>query len=356
MNLDELRKQIDELDEKLVRLLNERTQIALDIGSLKAGKGDESYAPAREKMVLDRVQALNEGPLPSAAVRAVYREVMSASMALERPTCIAYLGPEATSTHLASRAKFGSSVSYAAHETITDVFSAVEKGTANYGVVPIENSTDGAVTHTLDQCVETPLKICAEIYLPISQYLMSKTPQDQIKRIYSKEEVFGQCRGWLHENMPGVEHLPVSSTAKAAEIAAEETGAAALASSVAAEMYGLDVLAKDVQDLGGNTTRFLVLGKSYGQPTGNDKTSVFFAVKHKAGALYGALEAFKNFNLNMTKIESRPSRTKAWEYFFFVDFEGHADDSNSKEALAHLSEHCTIMTVLGSYPNAMGAE
>lgn len=352
MNLDDLRKRIDALDEQLVKLLNERTRIVLEIGKLKQSAGEEVYVPAREKKVLERVVELNPGPLPPESVQAIYREIMSASLSLEHKVVIAYLGPPATFTHQAARTRFGGSVQYAGCETISDVFSAVEKRSADYGVVPIENSTDGAVTHTLDQFADTPLKICAEIYLPISHSLLSAVPRERIKRIYSKPEVFGQCRRWLHENLPGVEMISASSTARAAEMASREPDSAALASSLAAELYGLNILEENVQDLGGNTTRFLVIGKSYGKPTGHDKTSVFFAVKHRVGALYEALSAFRKCDINMTKIESRPSKTKAWEYYFFVDIEGHANDEHVQKSLAEMQEHCTLMTVLGSYPKA----
>jgi chorismate mutase/prephenate dehydratase len=352
MDLDALRKEIDQLDAELVRLLNERLKHAQQIGELKAKGDGEVYVPAREKAVLDRVRSLNKGPLPALALQSIYREIMSASLALERDVRVAYLGPQATFTHQAARSRFGSSVEYVHCETITDVFSEVQKGGSDYGVVPIENSTDGAVTHTLDLFVHTPLRICAEIYLSISQHLMGKGSRKDVKRVYSKGEVFGQCRLWLHENMPGVELVPVSSTARAAERAAGETDSAAIASSLAAELYGLEVLDSDIQDLGGNMTRFLVLAKTYGGPSGDDKTSLFFTVRHKAGALYEGLEAFKRCGINMTKIESRPSKAKAWEYYFFVDIEGHADDPHVKEALAQLEEHCLLLRVLGSYPNA----
>ena len=352
MSVDELRKKVDELDAELVKRLNERTRIALEIGKAKDRRQEDGYAPAREKAVLDRVTGLNKGPLPESAVRSIYREIMSASLALERGTVIAYLGPPATFTHQAARSRFGGSVSYEPCETISDVFAVVQKKSADYGVVPIENSTDGAVTHTLDQFTDTPLKICAEIYLPISHNLLAKGPKEQIKRLYSKPEVFGQCRRWLHENMPGVELVSSSSTARAAETAAREPGSGALASALTADLYGLDLLEQDIQDLGGNTTRFLVIGPRCGPPTGQDKTSLFFGVKHRVGALYHALGAFMKNQINMTKIESRPSKTKAWEYYFFVDIEGHADDPPVKQALQDLAEHCTLMTVLGSYPKA----
>jgi chorismate mutase/prephenate dehydratase len=219
-------------------------------------------------------------------------------------------------------------------------------------VVPIENSTDGAVTHTLDELVDTPLKICAEIYLPISQHLMVKNGAVKVRKIYSKAEVFSQCRRWLHHHMRGVELIPTSSTARAAEIASREAGAAALASSLAAELYGLQIRGRDVQDESDNTTRFLVIGKSCGQPTGHDKTSIYLSLKDRVGALHDALASFKKNKINMSKIESRPSKTKSWEYYFFVDLDGHADNAPVGQALRALARQCAHMTILGSYPKA----
>ena len=356
MNLDKLRKKVDALDKQLVGLLNDRTKVAVQIGKFKKEKGEEIYVPAREKAVMEKIAAVNTGPLPDEALQAIYREIMSASLVLEHPFKIAYLGPQATFTHEAARSRFGTSVDYVSGETITDVFTLVQKRGALYGVVPIENSTEGAVTHTLDQFADTPLKICAEIYLPISLHLMAKVERKQIKRIYSKAEVFGQCRRWLHGHMPGVDTIAVSSTARAAEMTARETDSGALAGALAAELYGLKLLARDVQDLSGNVTRFLVIGKQYGKPTGDDKTSLFFAVRDKVGALHDALATLKKFNVNMTKIESRPSRSKAWEYYFFVDVEGHAADPHLQQALEGMAEHCTLLNVLGAYPKAKGRE
>ncbi len=356
MDLNALRKRIDDLDSHLVRLLNERTQVAVEIGQAKAVEQAEIYAPAREKEVFQRLEALNAGPLKKDSLQAIYREIMSASLSLEQKVRIAFLGPEATFTHQAARAQFGASVEYVAVDTITEVFASVQARKALYGVVPIENSTEGAVTHTLDEFMSTPLKICAEIYLPIAQNLLAACPLDKIQRVYSHPNVFGQCRRWLHENLPGVQMIPVSSTTRAAELAKTEPNSAAMASALAGELYGLNRLAANIQDSGVNTTRFLVVAREYGPPTGQDKTSIFFGVKHKVGALYDALSAFKKYNLNMTKIESRPSKAKVWEYYFFVDFEGHAAEEVAQKALAELSEHCTLMTVLGSYPMAKGEE
>lgn len=352
MSLDTIRKKIDSVDAKLVTLLNERTRYALEIGKLKKKDGKSVYVPAREKQVLSRVCKLNNGPLGDKSVRAIYREIMSAALALEKNLKVAYMGPPSTFSHQAARSRFGGSVDYLSCETISDVFDTVEKQMADYGVVPVENSTEGAVTYTLDRMTETSLKICAELFLPVSQNLLARVSRQAIKKLYSHPQVLGQCRQWLQREMAGVDLIPVASTARAAELAAKEEGAGALASSLAAEIYGLNILESDVQDMSGNTTRFLVIGHSQNQPTGDDKTSLLLAIQHKAGTLYGALESFKKFGLNLTKIESRPSRGKRWEYFFFVDVEGHAEDKQVKRALRDLSRHCSLMTVLGSYPKA----
>ncbi len=336
MDLKKLRQEIDRLDARLVELLSRRARVALRIGEAKRSPAALlTFRPG--KKVLENVRHLNRGPLPAEALMAIYREIMSASIALEQPVRVAYLGPVATFTHQAARNRFGAGVQYLPCEMIGDIFNAVQTRQADYGVAPVENSIEGAVTHTLDELAGSPLKICAEIYLRISHHLMATRPERRhILRIYSKDQVFGQCRNWLRINMPGVELAPVSSTARAAEMSAREKNTAALASLLAAEMYGLRVLARNVQDSGANTTRFLVLGSEFGAPTGNDKTSVLFSVKHRAGALHRALAVFKHYNINMTKIESRPSRQKAWEYLFFVDIEGHAAEPQVRRALNDL--------------------
>ncbi|MBC8206042.1 MAG: prephenate dehydratase [Kiritimatiellales bacterium] len=354
MSLDKLRKQIDKLDAKLIELLNERVSVALEIGKTKKEQGGEIYVPSREKAVFERISQLNEGgPLPDKSARAIYREIMSAALALESNLKIAYLGPPATFTHQAARSKFGASVEYHPAGSIADVFAAVENGNADYGVVPIENSTEGAVTHTFDQFTGTTLKICAEIYLPISLCLMASVPREKVSRICSKQEALGQCRRWLNANMSGIEFEAVNSTTLAAEMAST-SDCAAVASKFAAELYNLDILAENIQDVRGNTTRFLVIGRTCSEPTGEDKTSIYFGIKDKVGALHDTLDTLKNNGINMTKIESRPSGDKVWEYVFFVDFEGHADSPNVKKALEEMEEHCAILNVLGSYPKASG--
>ncbi|MCM8790858.1 MAG: prephenate dehydratase [Candidatus Omnitrophica bacterium] len=351
MDLKKLRKKVDEIDSQILKLLNKRAGIILDIGKIKKRSKDSAYVPEREKDVYEKAVSRNKGPLPNDSVRAIFREIMSASLRLEKPLKIAYLGPEFTFTHLASMKKFGSSVSYTSCDTITDVFSEVEKGRADYGVVPIENSIDGAITHTLDMFIDSDLKICSEIYLEVSHNLLSReTDKRRIKRVYSKSQVFGQCRLWLEANLPRVELVEVSSTAKAAEIASKEAGAACIASELAAKKYNLKTLYRSIEDSVHNVTRFLVIGKTEARPTKHDKTSIMFSVKDRAGALHDMLVPFKRHGINMTKIESRPSRMRAWEYYFFVDLEGHYHDAKVAKPLAELKKSATYMKILGSYP------
>lgn len=349
--LEHLRGKIDEIDTKLVALLNERTKHVLEIGKLKHAHGGEIYAPDREDAVLKRVAGKNQGPLTEDHLRAIYREVMSSALHLEKPLAVAYFGPAGTFTHMAALQKFGASLRYEAMPRVSDVFNEVAKGRADYGVVPIENSTEGAVTHTYDMFVDSDLKICAQIVSPIRHNLLANVPREQIKKLYSHPQVFAQARQWITLNMPHAELIEVSSTARAAEIARGEPGAGALATSLAAEMYGLAILDEDIQDLSANATRFLVIGRKYPGPTGNDKTSLMFAVQDKVGALHDCIASFKKFKINMTKIESRPSRKKAWEYFFFVDVLGHCEDACVKKALAELAKHTMFVKILGSYPN-----
>lgn len=352
--LQQLRNKIDEIDTKLVRLLNERTKLVLDIGKVKHTSGGEIYAPDREEAVLRRIVEKGNGPLPADSLRAIYREVMSASLALEKPLVIAYLGPEATYSHMAVIRKFGSSLRYEPLLSITDVFMEVSKGRADYGVVPIENSTEGAVTHTYDMFVDSELKVCAQIVLQIRHNLMAACPRDQIKKVYSVPQVLAQCRQWLQTNLAGVELIETSSSTRAAQIAKTEPNAGAVASALAAELYGLTILEENIQDSSENVTRFLVIGRKYPGRTGNDKTSLMYSVQDRVGALHDTIASFKKFKINMTKIESRPSRKKAWEYYFFVDVLGHCDDAPVKKALAELAKHTMFVKILGSYPNVNG--
>lgn len=352
-NLSILRNKIDVFDKQIVRLLNQRASAALTIGKIKSRSKGEAYVPAREKAVMNNIAKTSRGPLPYPALASIYREIMSASLALEKNIKVVYLGPPATFSHQAALRRFGKSVGYLPCETIDDVFDRVQRQDADYGVVPVENSIEGAVVTTLDRFVDTPLKICAEIYQPISHYLLSSGTRRGIKRILSHPNVFGQCRQWLRGEIPQAELIPVASTARAAEMAAKDKHAAAIASRLAAEVYRLQILNTDIQDISGNMTRFLVVGQSSAEKTGTDKTSLLFSVKHQAGSLHRALGSLKKYNLNMTKIESRPSRQKAWEYLFFVDIEGHLTDVNIRKALHDLDKHCLLLTILGSYPKAL---
>lgn len=348
--LKNLRKQIDEIDRKIIGLLNERAKLALAIGKLKKQKGKQVYAPDREKEIYELIIKKNKGPIPKPSLKAIYREIMSATLNIEQPVKVAYLGPPATFTHLASLKKFGSSVTHIPCDSITDVFLEVEKGRAGYGVVPIENSTEGVITHTLDMFIDSELKICSEVSLEISHNLLAKAKRVKIKKIYSNPQVFGQCRHWLEENLPGIEHIEVSSTTRAAELASTAKNAAAIAGSLAAEVYGLKVIATSIEDSAQNMTRFLIITKEEVESTSNDKTSIMFSIKDRIGALHNMLTPFRKYKINLTKIESRPSKKKVWDYYFFVDFHGHHKDKNVKKALDELRKTCRFMKILGSYP------
>lgn len=351
MNLKTLRKKIDSLDAQALNLLNERARVILEIGKIKGKTKESVYVPHREKDVYKKMSSKNKGPISNDSLKAIFREIMSSSLELERPVKIAYLGPESTFTHLASLKKFGSSVTYVSCETITDVFAEVEKERADYGVVPIENSIEGAVNHTLDMFMDSDLKICSEVYLEISHNLLTNEKNvSRIKKVYSKAEVFGQCRLWLESNLPKVELIEASSTARAAEIAARERGSACIASELAANKYNLKILCRSIEDSTHNVTRFLVIGKTKARPTKDDRTSIMFSVKDRAGALHDMLIPFKKYKINMTKIESRPSKVRAWEYYFFVDLQGHCENAKVKKALEELKKHCMYLKVLGSYP------
>lgn len=353
MNIHDLRKQIDDIDEQLLKLLNKRAELAGKIGRQKQKTNKNFFAPERERQVLTRLISANKGPLPNTALRAIYREIISASRALEKPLTIAYWGPPATNTHMASIQKFGSSCNFVPTDTIPDVFSEVERERADYGVVPIENSTEGVINHTLDTFLTSNLKICSEVYLPITHNLLSRASSlSEIKRVYSIPTATAQCRNWLRANLPNAEIVDVSTTAKGAQLCAEEPTSAAIATSLAAELYDLKVIAEHIEDNPQNRTRFLVVGYNEPSPSGKDKTSVMFSVQHKAGSLYRAMSAFEKYDVNLTMIESRPTKLTPWEYVFFIDCQGHVKDSQVQKALAALEEHTLFLTVLGSYPEA----
>lgn len=350
MSLDELRKRIDEIDEQVLGLLNERAKCGQEVGKVKQSQNAVFYVPEREKAIYDKLTALNPGPLPKEAVKAIYREIISSIRSLEKPTTVAFLGPMHTFSQLATQRIFGVTAELHPMPTLSDIFTEVERGRIDYGVVPVESSMGGGVSDTLDRFVGSNVKIINEVLMHISQNLMSKSPLDAITKIYSKDQSFYQCRNWLQANLPNAELVPTSSTAEASRIAAEEAGAASIGSVLAAEAYGLDVVAERIEDAAHNYTRFFAIGSQIVKPTGKDKTSLLITVSNKPGALHNLLLPFAEHKIDLTKIESRPSRKKAWDYVFFIDIIGHAEDENVAAALSAIADHCTELHVLGSYP------
>lgn len=350
--LNRLRKRIDKINNDILNLLNERARITLAIRTLKSKRKKPAFSPDRETQVYKKLIEANQGPLSNDTIKAIYREIMSGSLALEKPIKIAYLGPEATFTHIAALKKFGSSVDYLKTQSITEVFTEVERGRADYGVVPIENTTEGAVNHTLDMFIESDLRICSEVLLAIEHNLLGRGKLSSIKRVYSNPQVLGQCRLWLETNLPRVELVPAASTTKAAQLAAKTKNAAAIANKLAADRYKLKILVESIEDSPHNITRFLVIGKTEAESTGSDKTSIMFSVKDRVGALHDMLVPFKRNGINLTKIESRPSKKEAWKYYFFVDMQGHIKDKKIKKALDSLRRSCDYLKFLGSYPAA----
>lgn len=351
--LQKLRDSIDSADKKLLELLNKRATYVLKVGELKAKEGREYYAPDREAKVYKKLTSQNKGPFPNKALKSVYREIMSASLSMEKPLKVAFLGPKATFTHQACLEHFGSSGEYEAKKEIADVFEDVERGRADLGVVPIENSTEGVVNHTLDLFTDSTLKINAEILLSISLSLMNKTGKiKDIKKVCSHPHAIAQCSNWLRKNLSKIPALDVESTASAAQTASMDKDVAAIASTAAASLYDLRVVESKIEDNSNNFTRFLVIGKKEAKKTGKDKTSIMFAVKDTPGALYNMLKPFASRKINLTKIESRPSKKKAWEYIFFLDVDGHSSNKNVKDAIIEFEKNCSYLKVLGSYPTA----
>ena len=349
--LKKLRDRIDEIDKNILDLLNERANQALEVGRIKKREGREFYVPSREREVLERIAKANDGPFPDSALKVIYREIMSASLSLEEPLKIAYLGPAGTFTHTACLQRFGSSAEFVPKKSISDVFGEVERGKSDFGVVPVENSNEGMVTHTLDRFVDSETCICGEVLLPISHYLLNKSGKfEDIEKIFSHPQPIAQCRNWLAGNAPSIPVMDVASTALAAEMAKEDEAVAAIAGEYAASVYGLRMVESKIEDNPNNVTRFLVIGKNVPKKSGDDKTSILFSVKDEVGILYKMLEPLSKYGVNLTKIESRPLKTKAWEYVFFIDMEGHVDDENVRNAVESLRTQSRFLKVLGSYP------
>lgn len=350
-SLKTIRDQIDALDERLVGLLNERASLAQRIGHLK--QDGTAYRPEREAQVLQRVRGLNKGPLPAEAVARLYTEIMSACRALEAAMAVAYLGPPGTFSEEAVVKHFGSSVNGLACGSIDETFHSVESGAAAYGVVPVENSTEGAVGRTNDLLFLKPVAICGEVMLPVHQCLMNRSGRaDGFSKIYSHSQSLAQCRGWLNAHYQKVERVAVVSNAEAARLASLEDGAAAVAGRLAAQRYGLQIVAENIEDEQRNITRFLVIGNRSAGPTGHDRTSLVMATRNRPGAVYELLIPLAHYQVSMSRFESRPARSGLWEYLFFVDIEGHETDENVAKALAEMREKATFVKVLGSYPMA----
>jgi chorismate mutase / prephenate dehydratase len=352
-SLEKLRSEIDQIDGQLVALLNQRARVASEVGRLKAGQDRDFHVPSREREVHERVARINQGPLPAEALRGIFREIMSACLALESPVKVAFLGPLATFTHIAAMQQFGLSAQLVPQKSIPAVFEEVEKSRALYGVVPVENSTEGMVSHTLDMFVDSDLKITAEVLLEVSHDLLSRTGRtEDVRKVYSHPQALAQCRHWLEENLPNVPLVDVASTALAAQIVSEDLSAAAIASGSAAEHYGLKVVRSRIEDQVNNFTRFIMVSRKLAEPSGNDKTSILFSVKDEPGILHRMLEPFARRGVNLSKIESRPVKTKAWEYIFFLDMAGHVSEAPVGEAIEELKSFCLFLKILGSYPKA----
>ena len=351
MDIDGIRREIDRIDEALLDLLNRRAERARAIGRLKEQNGAVIFDPARERQILDRLSSLNRGPLTDEAIAEVLGAVFAVHRLLEKRLVVAYYGPAGSFTHIAARRKFGSAADLRPVDAIADVFVTVEKKEADLGVAPIENSTGGVVPLTLDALVESKLHILAEVYVDIEHCLLSRcTDLNQVKRVYSHPQSLAQCRIWLRANLPRAELVPVGNNARAAEIAAAEPESAAIAPALAGELYNVPAVRAHIQDEPDNRTRFFVVGRDAALPSGQDKTSLVFSVAHQSGALHRALGIFSAHQINMTFIQSHPTKQTPWEYMFFVDIEGHVGQPQVSGALAELREHTAVLRVLGSYP------
>ena len=358
MSLGPLREKIDALDRQLVELINQRLACAAEIGRIKRSQGGEIYVPEREEAVLRQVTAHNGGPIKAEALRAIYREIMSAAIALEKPLSVAYLGPEASNTHAAAIKKFGASVNYQPLGAIADIFTAVEKGEADLAVIPIENSTEGSVRETLDSFVESDLKVVAQIHLEITYALISRSPLEKIERVLSKDQALAQCRQWLRRHLPNAQLVDAPSTSRAVQIAKDDPTVGAVANELAADHYGVPVVARNLQDRADNTTRFFVLGRKPAGPVGGGKDTSSFLISlgeqaaAHSGALLKMLTPLSERGINLSKIESRPSKRRPWDYYFFIDVTGHYEDATMKAALVELKQFCPMVKWLGSYPAA----
>ncbi len=346
-----LRQRIDALDRQILHLLNERAEVVLEVGKVKFESKINSYDPDREEEILKRLAIQNSSPFPKQAIAPVFREIISAYRSLENGLSVVYLGPPASHTHQVCIKHFGSSIQDIPKESLQEVFETVEREEADYGVVPVENSTEGSVHRTLDLLIDSEVKICGEVMIQVSHDLLSQSGRrEDIRKIVSHPSALAQCREWLRKNFPDVEMVETVSTAKAAQIAAQDKAVAAVAGSLAAELYGLKVIESRIEDYIQNYTRFLILSQQSREKTGKDKTSILFSIPHSPGSLFQVLKPFEGKGINLTKIESRPVKDKPWEYIFFLDFEGHATDAPIHETLDEMEDNVLFMKLLGSYP------
>ncbi len=354
--LNAIRERIDAIDEQIQELINQRAAAAQEVARIKQANGGDPvfYRPEREAQVLRQVKACNRGPLDAEEMARIFREIMSACLALEQPMKVAFLGPEGTFTQAAALKHFGHSVTTVPIGSIGDIFQEVEAGNCNYGVVPVENSTEGVISHTLDMFLNSPLKICGEVALRIHHNLLSNASSlQEVRRVYSHQQSLAQCRGWLDRHLPNAERIAVGSNAEAAAMVRDDPGSAAIGSEAASEIYGLSVLASNIEDEPENTTRFLIVGKQQVPPSGKDKTSLLISTKNEAGGLLRLLRPLAEHNVSMSRIESRPSRRGMWDYVFFIDVEGHSEDKSVKSALSVLEREASMYRLLGSYPKAV---
>ncbi len=354
--LPQLRKQIDRIDQQILELLNQRANCAMEVAKTKVATGEKTtfYRPDREALVLRRIRALNPGPLKGDTVVSFFREIMSACLALEKPLDVAFLGPEGTFTQQAVFKHFGHAVHTQAVTTIHDIFNSVEIDHCQFGVVPVENSTEGVIAHTLDRFLTSSLQICGEVEIKIHQNLIGNISNlSEITEVLSHQQSLAQCRQWLDANLPNVKTTAVSSNAEAVKLITNSDNKVAIAGKVAADLYGLNIIEKNIEDEPNNTTRFMIIGKQQPQSTGLDKTSLVLSIGNQSGALHKILEPFATYNISMTHIESRPSRQGLWDYVFFIDIEGHQHDENITKALENLKNNVTLLNILGSYPKAV---
>jgi len=350
-SLKDLREKLYKKDQELIKLLNERTQLSIEVGRTKNSLGRKIYDPSQEGKVYEYLREINEGPLPESDLTNIFREIISSSRALQEPTTVAYLGPEASFCYLAAQSHFGKSSLYYSQTRVAEVFDEVERDRISWGVVPVENSLEGSVKTTLDRLIATPVNIRAEIFLRVSHCLLSRgTKTEKIKRVYSHPQALAQCQGWLRRNLPHCHRIEVDSTVAAATRLLKDRKGAAIGSAHAAVTYGLKIIAEGIEDSPSNTTRFFVIGRGQSAMTGNDKTSVLFAAAHVPGSLHRALGPFAKERVNLTRIESYPTRDRIGKYLFFVDFAGHRDEKKIKKCLTNMEGVTTIFKVLGSYP------